>query len=132
MSNTKTDQKSKIPDISDWELQQMIHSDMEMMRRGRRDMEEFYKAKERDRKERKKLKRRQKPQLPIAVFSGNAINFGPIGVPRKYVQSTARKEMQELIKKYERMIAERDEKIQVLETEAAIFEPKYENWKDAV
>lgn len=70
---------------------------------------------------------------PYAAFYGNSINFGPIGGQGKAtaVSSVGKDDPVEMIRRYEQLIAEKDQKIKDLKSDLEIFIPNRDEWKEA-
>lgn len=137
--NKSTTEQENFPDMKFWEMEQeAMAADDARQRTIRAAVEEVLSLQQSHHKKKKHGKQKTKhlrpldPVPPVAIFYGNSINFGTIGAPRKSMQETTREEITGLIRHYERLLAEKDLKINDLKSDLEIFMPVRDDWKDAV
>src|SRR5690606_28979977 len=70
--------------------------------------------------------------MPVAIFHGNSINLGSIGIPRKSNVESNNEQLTAEIRHYERILAQKDLKIKDHESDLQIFMPVRDDWKEAV
>ena len=139
MNKSTTSEQENFSDMKFWEIEQeQMAADVA----GQHEIDEMAGQafspnpgrvkKKKHRKHGKKRKSHARHVQPAAVFYGNSINFGPIGVPGRATEEAARQEISRLIRYYERLLTKKDRKINDLETDLEIFMPVRDEWKEAV
>lgn len=135
----KSTLEEDFPNLKFWDNEDEVTSQENEMRSQVREMVEelmltqaSQPKKKRKHGKKKHMEDHWQAPMPIAIFHGNSINFGSIGIPRKSHAASNNEQLTSIIQHYERILAQKDLKIRDLESDLEIFMPVRDDWKEAV